>query len=37
MKKTIKPFVTIRTLFNITESIKNLLNFMKNTRIYTRK
>ena len=29
--------MTIRRLFNITESIKNVLNFIKTTRVCTRK
>ena len=37
MKKYIKISVTIRTLFNATENIKNVLNFIKNTRICTKK
>ena len=37
MKKNMKIPVTIRTLFNTTEGIKNVLNFIKNTRICTRK
>ena len=37
MKKNMKIFVTIRTLFNTTESIKNVLNFIKNIRICTKK
>ena len=37
MKKNMKISVTIRTLFNTTETIKNVLNFIKNTRICTRK
>ena len=32
-----KISVTIRTSFNTTENIKNVLNFIKNTRIYTKK
>ena len=37
MKKYIKTSMKIRTLFKTTESIKNVLNFIKNTRIYTRR
>ena len=37
MKKSIKNFETIQTLFNTDKSIKNVLNFIKNTRICTRK
>ena len=37
MKKNMKISMTIRTLFNTTESIKNVLNFIKNTRICTKK
>ena len=29
--------VTIRTLFNINKGIKNVLNFIKNTHMCTRK
>ena len=32
-----KIFVTIRTLFNTTENIKNVLNFIKNIPICTKK
>ena len=32
-----KISVTIRTVFKTTEGIKNVLNFLKSTRIYTRK
>ena len=32
-----KISVTIRTLFNTTKCIKNVLNFIKNTRIFTTK
>ena len=32
-----KTSVTLRTLFNTDEDIKNVLNFIKNTRICTRK
>ena len=37
MKKNMKIPVTIYTLFNTSEGIKNVLNFIKNTRICTRK
>ena len=37
MKKNMKISVTIRTLFNTTENIKNVLNFIKNIRICTKK
>ena len=36
-KKNMKIPVTIRTLFNTTEVIKNVLSFIKNTRICTRE
>ena len=32
-----KIFLTIHTFFNTSKNIKNLLNFIKNTRICTRK
>ena len=37
LKNNIKIFVTLRTLFNTDEDIKNVLNFIKNSRICTRK
>ena len=37
MKNNMKIFITLRTLFNTNESIKNVLKFIKNTRICTRK
>ena len=37
LKKNMKSFVTLRTLFNTNENIKNVLKFIKNTRIYTKK
>ena len=36
-KNNIKFFVTLRTLFNTDKNIKNVLNFIKNIRIYTKK
>ena len=32
-----KIFITLRTLFNTNENIKNVLKFIKNTRICTKK
>ena len=37
MKKNMKVFVTIRTLFHTSESIKSVLNFIKNIRICIKK
>ena len=37
MNKDIKIFVTIGTLLNISESIKNVFNLIKNFRICKRK
>ena len=37
MKKNMKTSVTIRTLFNTIENIKNVSNFIKNIRICTKK
>ena len=37
MKNNMKISITLRTLFNTNESIKNVLKFIKNTRICTRK
>ena len=37
LKKNMKNFVTLRTLFNTNEDIKNVLKFIKNIRIYTKK
>ena len=37
MKNNIKISITLRTLFNTNESIKNVLKFIKNTRICTRR
>ena len=37
MEKNMKILVTIYTLFNTGEGIKNVLNFIKNTCICTRK
>ena len=37
LKNNMKIFVTLRTLFNTDENIENVLNFIKNSRICTRK
>ena len=37
MKNNMKISITLRTLFNTNEDIKNVLNFIKITRICTRK
>ena len=37
LKNDMKISITLRTLFNRNENIKNVLNFIKNTRIYTKK
>ena len=37
MKNNIKISITLRTLFNTNENIKNVLKFIKNTRICTRR
>ena len=37
LKKNMKISVTLRTLFNTNEGIKNVLKFIKNTRICTKK
>ena len=37
IKNNMKISITLRTLFNTNEDIKNVLNFIKNTRICTKK
>ena len=37
LKNNMKISITLRTLFNTDEDIKNVLNFIKNTRICTKK
>ena len=37
MKNNMRIFITIHTLFNTSEDIKNMLNFIKNIRICTKK
>ena len=37
MKNNIKISISLRTLFNTNENIKNVLNFINNTRICTKR